>query len=129
MAICPLPLPDAGRLPRSHGVARTHPGLFAIRGVNQRPRQQGSAALDLGRVVWIRIALITATAGLIAITAAHRLNFPQRSERLADLSVWAGWWLAELAIAWVAVRYLGRVWDHWIAPQKSHPLSSSPAEL
>ena len=75
------------------------------------------------------IALITATAGLIAIASAHRLNFPQLTERLAHLSVWAGWWLAELAIAWVAVRYCGRSWGHWVAPRASLPLLEQPARL
>jgi hypothetical protein len=61
-------------------------------------------------------ALVTALAGGIAITAAHATNFPLLPQRLTNLSIWAAWWLASLAIAWAAVRCLGASWKSWTEP-------------
>jgi len=74
------------------------------------------------------IALVTSMSCLTQIIAAHMLNLPRISERLAGLSVWAGWWLAELAMAWVVVRYLSWLWDIWISTPTKPPLSRNPVE-
>jgi hypothetical protein len=77
-----------------------------------------------GEWAGLGIALVTTVGGLIMIIAAHMLNFPQLPERLAHLSVSVGWWLAELALAWIAVRCLGWLWNNWISP----PAIPSPSK-
>jgi hypothetical protein len=75
------------------------------------------------------MALLMSVSGLTQILVSHGFNYPQISERLASLSVWAGWWLAELAMAWLAVRYMGSRWDGWISTRTSPEITRSPVEL
>jgi hypothetical protein len=98
------------------------PFVASIRDLARRDRP----AWTWGEWAGFGIALVTAVGGLIQIIAAHMRNFPQLPERLAHLSVSVGWWLAELAMAWIAVRYLGWLWDNWISPPTSPSPSTSP---
>lgn len=82
-----------------------------------------------GERAGLGIAMVMATACTAQIVIAHAVNYPQLPARLATLGVWAGWWLAELALAWAATRLLGRRWGDWISPPVSPPGSTSGATV
>ncbi len=79
-----------------------------------------------GRRAWtwaewsgLGIALVTAVACYLKILIVQGVGSPPHFERLTDAALRAGWWLADLAIAWVAVRHLARPWRWFIAAEAS----------
>ncbi len=100
--------------------------------------RRGRRAWTWGECAGLGIATVTETSWVVLVIVSQLTNYFQITgplidydrifERLADLAIWAGWWLADLAVAWVAVRYLAKPWNWWIAAEAGPPRGIDPPE-